>query len=785
MIKLKKKKKFGLIFLGLLLLIFLLFPLPKPLFDNPYSTLLESKEGELLSAKIAEDGQWRFPISDTVPLKFEKSILQFEDEYFYYHPGINPISIFRAAKQNWEAGKVVSGGSTISMQLVRLARKGKSRTHWQKLIELFWALRVELRYSKKEILALYAAHAPFGGNVVGLEAASWRYYHRPPDQLSWAESATLAVLPNAPALIYPGRNQNALLKKRNRLLDKLKENGVIDASTAELAKSEGLPSKPLALPQDAIHLLNRNLSNGGKGKRLNTTLQKPLQQRLIQLVQRKYKLYAQNEVHNLAVLIIDNAKNEVIAYVGNSKVKGGGHGHKVDIITSKRSTGSLLKPFLYSLAWQDGLLSTQSLLPDIPTQFGSYAPKNFNKKYDGAVMASSALSRSLNVPAVRLLKEYGVERFYDELQKFPMPSINRGSDYYGLSIILGGAEASLWEMCTAYKGMSESLKNVQQRSYTYDEIDYSFPNYLIKNSENKEEEKKLKQPKVEAAVLWQLMESLKEGNRPGQEEGWQSFATRRKIAWKTGTSFGLRDAWAIGVCPEYTIGVWVGNADGEGRPGLTGIRMAAPVLFESFSLLGESSWYEPPYDELYEIEICKQSGYLKGLHCSAADTLLVNEAAQKMQTCPYHQSIQLNREKTKRVNSSCYAVADMQTAQYLVLPPLMEWYYRKKEPTYKSLPDWEEACQKLETKAMELISPENADQILIPIDLEGNLGRLVVKVAHRDPAATIYWHLDEEYIGESSGIHSKELNPSEGKHILTLMDEDGNQLSKQFKVVVE
>ena len=763
-------------------LLFFLVPVPDPLFSDPYSTILEADGGELLAAKIADDGQWRFPQTNQVPDKFSQCILQFEDEYFYYHPGVNPVSIARAIKQNVSAGKVVSGGSTLSMQLARMSRKGKSRNLWQKAIELIWALRLEVRYSKEEILALYASHAPFGGNVVGVEAAAWRYFRRSPTQLSWSESAMLAVLPNAPSLLFPGKNQDALKEKRNRLLDKLFENNIIDATTLDLAKSEPLVGKPYQLPQEAIHLLNRALTEGKKGQRLETTLRAGLQKRVNEIVESNYLQLRQNEIHNLSVLVIDNKNNEVISYVGNTRGRQNNNGHRVDVITANRSTGSLLKPFLYGLAWQDGLILPQSLLADIPTQYGGYAPKNFNKKFEGAARASEALIHSLNVPAVRLLKNYGVERFYDELSQFPFPTINKGASHYGLSIILGGAESTLWEMCTAYKGMSESLRNLQSREYKYYQSDYDFPWWLKQNNPERSE-KEFNQPPIKGAAIWQLAESLQNVNRPGQEEGWESFVGRRKIAWKTGTSFGLRDAWAIGIYPEYTIGVWVGNADGEGRPGLTGINVAAPILFEVFQQLPESSWYETPYDELYELEVCSKSGYSKGLNCPETELIQISHGGQNVKTCPYHELVQLNREKTKRVNSSCYPVAQMEQEHYLVLPPLMQWYYRKKEPTYKLLPPWKEGCEIENENPMQLITPVEADKVLIPVNLEGVKGSLVVEVAHKVPYSVIHWHLDNEYLGATEGTHQKEITPTTGKHILVLVDEKGNSIRKEIEIV--
>ena len=564
-------------------------------------------------------------------------------------------------------------------------------------------------------------------------------------------------------------------------MDKLFNKGIIDQTTLDLAKSEALPGKPQRLPQAANHLLNRSVKAGFAQKRIRTSIENELQLRLNELVEQNYLQLKQNEIHNLAILILDNKSNQVLAYVGNSKGSNNQHGYRVDIIDSKRSTGSLLKPFLYGLAWQDGLILPNSLLADIPTQFGGYAPKNFNKKYEGAVASEEALRKSLNVPAVRLLKDYGLERFYDQFQKFPVPSINKGANHYGLSIMLGGAEASLWEMCNVYKGMSGTLSGIVKSNYQYRTNAYQEPSWFLDSTIKVK--KTDRNPDLKAGAIWQVVNCLQDLNRPGQEQGWENFTGSRKVAWKTGTSFGLRDAWSIGICPEYTIGVWVGNADGEGRPGLTGLSSAAPLMFQAFNLLPNSTWYEIPHDELVETIICSESGYLKGLHCNKTDTILAFENANRVKNCPYQISVQLNQEKIYRVNSSCYPVSKMQTESFMVLPPLMEWYYKKREPNYKPLPNWASDCKVNSSNPMEFISPESADQVLIPTELGGAKGRLVVKVAHNDPGAIIYWHLDDLFLSETKGNHSLELNPSLGKHIITLVDESGNTTQIKIEVI--
>ena len=387
---LRRNRIKSIVFLALLIVYY--FCLPKDLFKDPTATVITSKNDQLLGALIADDGQWRFPETDSIPEKFKICILQFEDEYFYKHPGFNPISIFKALKQNISSGEVKRGGSTITQQVIRLSRKGKSRTYTEKLKELILATRLELRYSKDKILSLYASHAPFGGNVVGIDAASWRYFNRNAHDLSWAESAALAVLPNAPSLIYPGKNQTKLLKKRNQLLKKLFDNGTIDELTYNLSIVEGIPQKPYPLPQIAPHLLQK-FAKSQKGNRIKTTVDLRLQDQVNGFVEQHYNQLKQNEIHNIAVLILDVNTRQVLSYVGNSPTDKN-HQNFVDIINKPRSTGSILKPFLYASMLDAGDILPNTLVADVPTQFGNYSPKNFNDEYDGVVSADLALSRS-------------------------------------------------------------------------------------------------------------------------------------------------------------------------------------------------------------------------------------------------------------------------------------------------------------------------------------------------------------------------------------------------------
>lgn len=766
------------------LLLILLLPLPKPLFPQDYATLLLSADGQLLGARIAPDGQWRFPPADTVPQKFKIAILLFEDEYFHYHPGINPVSLGRAIAQNIKSGKVVSGGSTLSMQTVRMALGNQNRTYVQKLKETLLTLKLELWYSKAEILSLYAYHAPFGGNVVGLSAASWRYFGRPPHQLSWAEAASLAVLPNSPSSIFPGKNEAVFKRKRDLLLDKLARNGHMSGEEVLLAKAEPLPGKVKNLPDVAHHLLQRAEKEGHSGTSIHSTLDTQLQAAVKSKVDQYSFQMAANEIHNAAALVIDIATGNALAYVGNSGSNGADHGQFVDVITARRSPGSLLKPFLYASALEDGLLLPKELLPDIPMFYRGFAPQNFDKKFRGAVAADEALANSLNVPFVFLLREYGYERLHQKLQRIGMHSLDRPASHYGLSLILGGAETTLWELTAMYAGMARTAQNYLKRPYNlgYSATDFRPNQYVLRDvKEDKEEVLESAGALSLASVLYTL-QAMQQLRRPEEMAGSDMFGSYRPIAWKTGTSFGFRDGWAIGLNSRYVVGVWIGNADGEGRPGLTGVRAASPLMFSIFESLGGDAAFDEPFGTA--ADICRQSGLRATEHCNETLSMALPGYMQQGKLCTYHQPLHLNGEGTLQVNSSCYPVDKMMTKSWFVLPPVQSWYYKQYHAGFTEPPSFKSDCDgALQTGEMELIYPRQFTRVYVPVEQSGQPGLAVFEAAHRNQSATIYWHLDDTYAGSTSHIHQMGLHPDPGPHVLTLVDEEGHELRQAFEVI--
>ncbi len=807
---LSKRRKLVLITFGSLLLWFV-FSLPRQLFQKPTSFVLEDNKGILLSASIATDGQWRFPVS-TVPDKFVKCITTFEDKRFFYHPGIDPIAMSRAVWQNLRRKKVVSGGSTLTMQVIRLSRGGK-RTLWQKAMESLLALRLECGRSKKEIMALYAGNAPFGSNVVGLDAAAWRYYGRSADKLSWGEMAALAVLPNAPTLVHPGRNRQILLRKRNALLDKLFQDQAIDGTTAGLAKAEPLPGQPLPLPQLAPHLLARFKKEYLKlttvaplSTRVATTLDGALQQNVSQIISSNQRVFRGNKINNAAAMVMDVETGNVLAYVGNVYQPADAELEShVDVLAAPRSPGSTLKPFLFAAMQSDGLLLPNQLVADIPTQIGGYTPQNFNLEYDGAVPASKALSRSLNIPAVRMLQQYKYARFYDVLKKCGITTLNQPADHYGLSLILGGCEVTPWDLAGIYSSLARSYIHQRYNNGRMDANDWHPPVYYQKSLQEKRTSDQLIGGQTTANVsaiaategttfsvglppfdftsIWQTFNAMQEVMRPGEEGLWNLFNSAQRIAWKTGTSFGFRDGWAIGVTPKYCVVVWVGNTDGEGRPELTGINTAAPVMFDIFRLLPATAWFQPPgYDFTY-LPVCHQSGYKAGPNCTQVDTLLVSKNGNNGALCPFHRIIHLEHTGRYRATESCEAPSAMIHKSWFTLPPAMEYYYKAKHQDYQTLPPFMPGCLADGSRQMELIYPGPNARIFVPKELTGEKGKTIFTATHRDPEEVLFWHLDNVYIGSTRQFHQMALDPEKGKHTLTIVDEQGETLSRTFEIL--
>ncbi|MDR2134480.1 MAG: penicillin-binding protein 1C [Treponema sp.] len=827
-----RSDKSRLLFLGLLVLGLMFgFSLPDPLFSSYYSPVLYDRNGKLLGAMVAFDGQWRFPVKGPVNEKFAAAIVEAEDRRFASHTGVDFRSIARAIFQNLSEQRVVSGGSTITMQTIRLSRPGRRRGIFEKAVEAVLAMRLELSFSKEQILALYAANAPFGANVIGLEAASWRWFGRSGADLSWAEAATLAVLPNRPGLIHPGRNRELLRQKRDALLERLWRKGLIDEETFSLAAAEKLPGEPLPLPGLAPHLLARIVAESGgaaefnsanrdhplyaSGYSLVTTIDGELQERAKTILERWALRFAERGIMNGACVIIDTESGETLAYVGNVT---GSPSPDVDIASAPRSSGSILKPFLYAAMLDSGDILPSSLVSDIPTRVGSYSPENNSRNYLGVVPADAALARSLNVPAVRSLRLFGVDRFAALLRNLGLTTLFRKGDDYGLPLILGGAEVTLWEITGLYAGLGRSSLGTPAGSAAADRGTGTangaandgvfFPPFFLRDLPGRERRISGSVQRISPGAAWLTLEALAFVTRPGEEAHWQEYAGSRRIAWKTGTSFGNRDAWAVGTRPDRTAGVWIGNASGEGNAELLSISTSAPVLFELFSAMdsiyggtrdsrggtGDSGgipgspdrsgrdWFPRPEEDLVLVETCAYSGFPAGPDCGELKITAAPGGASTVKSCPYCRTVTLNETGSARVVLGPENSGKTESKKWFVLPPAEEWYYRKWNLDYKPLPPLE-GGQSGGISSIALFNPEENGAVYVPRELDGRDGRIVFQAASRERNGKIYWHLDELYLGMTEVFHEMEARPAPGRHFLTLVDEAGNTIRRNFEVL--
>lgn len=724
--------------IGLVLLLWL-FCLPAQLFnETPYSTVVVDKNGELLGARVADDSQWRFPPRDTLPEKFVRAVIEYEDRSFYSHFGVSLRGIARAVKQNISNDRIVSGGSTITMQTIRLHRRGQ-RTFIEKFIEMFMATRLEWRYTKDEILRMYASHAPFGGNVVGIDAAMWRYLGNNGNDMSWAEAATLAVLQNAPSTIHLTKNRDRLLSKRNRLLKRLFDKGEITANEYELSIEEPLIGQPYPMPQIAPHLVEFH-NRIAHGRLTQTDIEMSLQKRLESLTAHWRTEHALAGINDLAAIVTEVSTGNIIAYCGNADIEADRPGKWVDIASAPRSSGSILKPLLYCAAMQEGIILEHSILPDIPTDFGGFAPKNFDGSFSGVIGARNALALSLNVPNVWLLKEFGVSRFASLLQKCGLSTLTRSADTYGLSLILGGAEVSLRDVVSCYA-----------KTARYD------TNFPLSDS----------------VAIYSMFNAMREVNRPDQLD-WSRVSSAQNIAWKTGTSYGARDGWAIGVTPKYVVGVWVGNADGSGVADLTGARTAGPIMFDIFNMLPSCKWFDAPKGKVEKV--CVYSGMLAGKYCAETTTQTVSKNASKSKRCSYCTQIPVSIDGQRRVLDA--SEPSIMTS-YFQLPPINKHYYKLNHAEYVEPP----AVLDADESNLKFIYPTNGAVILLPRKTDGTQSELICKAAHNNPSVELFWHLDKNFIGSTTDIHQIQISPIPGVHKLTIYDNIG--LTQTIEIVIK
>ncbi len=759
------KSRFVLFLVSLLFVVILLdiiFPLPAL---KQYSKTVYAKDGTLLSAYLSKDEKWRMRTRlDEVSPDLIKAIINKEDDWFYLHPGVNPFSMIRAVFQNIFSGKRISGASTITMQVARLLEPA-DRTYMNKFLEILRALQLELHFTKDEILEIYLSHLPYGGNIEGVKSASYIYFNRPPDKLSLSQSVLLAIIPNNPNRFRLDKEAATARKERNKWINIFKEKEVFDSKNLDDAFEEQVGANRYIIKNEAAHFCMVAVKRY-KEDQIYSSLDLPIQHSAEKILLSYVNRNKTKQVSNGAVIIVDNKTNSVAAYCGSADFYDNTASGQVNGITAIRSPGSTLKPILYSLAFDFGELTPEMKLLDIPTDFGGYEPENFDFKFNGQVTAKYALANSLNIPAVRLLQKIGMDKFISLLQRGGFDDIARDKKSLGLSLILGGCGVRLEQLTRFFTVYSQSGK--------------LFPlNYL--REESIESKRGIKIFSEGAAYLTGMI--LTSNERPDYPTEFLFSSEHPLIAWKTGTSYGKRDAWAIGFNPDYTIGVWMGNFDGKGSPELSGAGMAVPLLFELFNSIDSNPkklWFDKPKG-VNQREVCSETGLLPTETCKhiIADYYLENISPNKK--CDLYKTLYVSEDETIQYCPGCLPQDGYKKDDYPFYDSeLMLWFIKNKYAV-KRPPPHNPFCQvKFSGEGPKIISPSPDYEYY----LEESSNQQILLQAASDPSVkTHYWYIDNVFYKKTKPEEKIFFDPSNGKIEIACLDDLGRKTSIEIKVV--
>jgi len=730
---------------------------------KPFSKVVYADNGTLLKAYLTKDDKWRLQVKlSEISPDLIKSIVEKEDKWFFYHPGFNPVSIVRAFFSNISSGGIRSGASTITMQTARILNPAK-RTYLSKLIEVFRALQLEIKYSKNEILELYLSLLPYGGNIEGVKSAAYIYFNRPPSKLSLSQSVLLAIIPNNPNTYRLDRSPDRLIKKRNEWINRFSNSHVFDQTQLDDAKNEPVISSRYELPNLASHFANF-VSAKYNHSQLLTTLSLKTQIIVEELLVNYVNKISAFGVSNGAILVLDNRKKTVIAYCGSKDFHDTENAGQVNGITSVRSPGSTLKPSLFALAFDLGILTPKMKLLDIPTDFGGYEPENFNPGFNGMVTAEYALLNSLNVPAVNLLQQTGYREFIRLLKKAGVNSLSDDESKLGLSLILGGCGTTLHELTTLFSVFANKGKL------------YQF-NY-VKNSSSSFKPVEIFSP--EAAFL--ISEILSKNERPDYSNFDLSSTSNSKFAWKTGTSFGKRDAWAIGYNPRFTIGVWLGNFNGKGSPFLTGANAAVPLLTTLFNTIDRSnnkSWFTQP-ENISRRVVCKETGLLPGDHCSetVSDFFIRNVSSNKK--CDLYKEVMVDLNEKISYCKECLPDSDFKSIWYPIYPPELKLWFAENRISKPSPPEHNPLCEaKFSSRGPAIISPSaNFDYLL---EQDGNQ-QILLSAASDSKTKTHYWYINNEFYKKCKPDERIFFKPDGEQIKITCIDDFGKSSTINIKI---
>jgi penicillin-binding protein 1C len=750
-----------------------IFPLPHRI---EYSTIITDDKGEIIHAFLTHDQQWRMKteLSEISPL-LRKTIIAKEDKYFYYHPGINPLAMLRALGRNILHMRRTSGASTITMQVAR-ALEPKRRTYWNKLRESFRALQLEWEYPKDEILQLYLNLVPYGGNIQGVKAASLLYFKKNPDHLSLAEITALCVIPNRPSSLVMGRNNDAIVEERNRWLHRWAQEKVFTEHEVEDAVAEPLTATrgtvPSLVPQLALKLRKQGEATVHSAIELNTQL------KIEKLVKDYSRTLALKNIRNAAVIVIDNKTHRVVSYVGSADFHDSADGGQVNGAAAVREPGSTLKPLLYGLCIDEGLLTPKRMIMDVPINYDGYAPENYDKRFSGYVTMEYALEHSLNIPAVKSLRALGKDKLIQRLAQCDFRQIDRDRKKLGLSLILGGCGATLEELTGMYSLFADSGVYVRPR-YTRDPALAGKPGATNgTGAAGAPAGVRILSP----AATFMINETLSKVNRPDFPLNWESTVHLPKIAWKTGTSYGRRDAWSIGYNQRFTVGVWVGNFSGLGVPELSGANVATPLLFTVFNTIDyddDGPWFSQPADCDVRM-VCSETGLPPADFCKNLVTDYFIPLVSTAKKCDNREEVFISADGKLSYCRTCMPASGYKKKMYIVIPPEMKEYYDLNHIAYEAIPPHNPTCEKVFKEGAPVItSPANGSEYLIN---RKDPEPLMLRCRVTNDVARVYWYINDKFYRASEARGKEFFVPDEGPVKISCTDDKGRNRNVWIRV---
>lgn len=744
-------------FEALLYISFVVYPLPVFELERDFSTVHLGSDNELLRITLSPNGKYRVKLKlEDISEYLKKGFLLYEDRYFYRHGGINPFSLVRAVVTNINHNKKL-GASTITMQIARMSEP-KPRTIKAKLLELIRALQLEKRYSKHELLEIYLNSVPMGGNIEGVGAAAYLYFNKPASQLSLGESALLIALPKSPTAYRPDLSPEKAKIQRNKVIDRIGIQLARSETMIAGALAEKIPGQRMENPFRAPSLILRTTA-GSQEFIKNYCIRLPLQEYSEEIIARSIKQLSKRGCYNGALLIINNRTMEVLTYVGTADFNDAAHGGQINCANIKRSPGSLLKTFLYAQGVEQGITTPKKILFDIERNYDGYNPANFDQKFTGLVTAEEALINSLNVPAVNLEYELGKNGLREFLQKARLIDKQRRGLNPGLSIVLGAYPLTLEELVRAYAALANDGK---LRELVY------FKNDSLQNEGF---------PIFSPEACFIITSCLTKIERTDLPRAWEFTPTRGRIAFKTGTSFGLKDAWCIGYNPDYTVGVWLGNTDAKGSTALVGIRAAAPIVVEVFNYLTRyhDSWFKKP-NRVEERSVCALSGEVTGPYCQNNLTDYYIPGISNTTVCTIHQKIQVRKRDGVEMCRYCMNGLPGEYADTIIemWPPDVASFLRKNGKKGTIIPKHNSECTAFfSAKVLKIKSPLSNSYYALNSALPIENQKIELNAQSVNPEAEVFWYVDDYLLARGFPDQKVFMQPTSGKHLITVMDARG------------